>query len=117
MQRKSTEATEQQRIVQYCDTNGITMFAIPNGGKRDAKEAYFLKLSGVKAGVPDMFFAAARHGWHGLFIELKVGKNKLTKSQEKWLGDLRRLGYAAVMCVGYDEAIKIINWYYGGDFN
>ena len=32
------------------------LVAIPNGGKRNAKEAARMKAGGVKAGMPDMLF-------------------------------------------------------------
>lgn len=109
-----TEAIEQEAIVTYCAYKHITMFAIPNGGRRDAKEAMFLKRSGVKAGVPDMMFPAARHGYHGLFIELKVGRNKPTPAQERWLHDLNAAGYLARVAWGREQAMELIDWYFGG---
>lgn len=107
-----SEAQEQAKIVTYCTLRGIPMFAIPNGGKRDAKEAHFLKIEGVKPGVPDMMFPAARHGYHGLFIELKVGKNKPTDNQRQWLADLTEQGYLAEVCYGFEEARALIDDYF-----
>lgn len=57
------------------------MYHVPNGGKRDAATAVALKRQGVKAGVPDIMLPAARAGYHGLYIELKAGKNTTTKKQ------------------------------------
>lgn len=48
---------------------------VPNGGKRDKATATALKRQGVKAGVPDIVLPAVRAGYHGLYIELKAGKN------------------------------------------
>ena len=109
------EAIEQEKIVQFCEWQHIPMFAIPNGGRRDAKEAMFLKRSGVKAGVPDMMFPEAHRRAHGLFIELKVGKNKPTKAQEQWLDQLSNAGYLAVVCHDSEQAIEIIKWYFGDE--
>ena len=61
------------------------LYHIPNGGKRDAKTATILKRQGVKAGVPDLHLPVARGGYHGLYIELKVGDNTTTKKQKDWL--------------------------------
>lgn len=91
------------------------MYAVPNGGKRDPKEAMYLKRSGVKAGVPDMVFPKARHGYHGLYIELKVGRNKPTLNQEEWIEALNRNGYLAKVCWGREQAISLIDWYYGSE--
>lgn len=59
------------------------MYHVPNGGKRDAATAVALKRQGVKAGVPDIMLPAARAGYHGLYIELKAGKNTTTKKQKE----------------------------------
>ena len=65
------EAQEQETVVQWCEWNRIPVFAIPNGGKRDAAEAAHMKRQGVRAGVPDLCIPLARGGYHGLVIELK----------------------------------------------
>ena len=87
------------------------MHHIPNGGKRDKRTAVALKRQGVKAGVPDICLPVARNGYHGLYIELKAGKNKATKSQEKWQKFLNSQGYYAVICYGWHEAAKVIEEY------
>ena len=79
------EALEQEAVVKYCELKRIPIFAIPNGGKRNAKEAYFMKRTGVKAGVPDLCVPVAKKGYHGLYIEMKYGKNKPTEAQEEWM--------------------------------
>lgn len=57
-------------------------FAIPNGGRRDKKEALNLKRQGVKAGVPDIFIGIPSQGFHGAFIELKRKGGKVSESQQ-----------------------------------
>ena len=69
------------------------MHHVPNGGKRDRATAVALKRQGVKAGVPDIVLPAARAGYHGLYIELKTGKNTTTENQRRWLEYLRQQGY------------------------
>ncbi len=89
------------------------MFHIANGGYRDPREAANLKRQGVKAGVPDICLPVARGGYHGLYIELKYGKNKPTLEQQVWLGRLLRNGYEAKVCYGWEQAkneiIKYLN--------
>ena len=106
------EAIEQEKIITYCDWRHYPIFAIPNGGKRDAKEAMYLRRSGVRAGVPDMQVPVAKHGYHGLFIELKVGRNKPTEKQEQWLELLNKNGYLARVCRGAQEAMELLDWYF-----
>lgn len=96
------------------------MFAIPNGGERNPIVAAKLKAEGVKAGVPDIFLPSVRRdsgtiqcaGHAGLFIELKVKKNKLSLEQEKFFYALRERGYWVSRCYGWeaarDEIIKYL---------
>ena len=87
------------------------LFAVPNGGKRDPATAVRLQREGVKPGVPDLCLPVARQGWHGLFIELKWGKNKTTDKQNEWLERLAEQGYLAVVCYGWNEAVDVIKDY------
>lgn len=90
------------------------LFHIPNGGARDRVTGAQLKAAGVKAGVPDLFLPVARHGWHGLFIELKVNGNQPTDKQAAWLDALTAQGYLAVACWGWDDARTTLEAYLGG---
>ena len=109
-----SEAIEQINVVKYCAFLKIPIFAIPNGGSRDRREAANLKMQGVKAGVPDLCIPVARGKYHGLFIEMKYGKNKTTALQEEWLELLNKIGYCAAVCHGFDKAKTVIDWYMGG---
>lgn len=83
-------------------------FAIGNGGSRHLIEAINLKRSGTKAGIPDLMLAVARSVWHGLFVEMKYGKNKLSKEQLDWMHKLVDQGYDCAVCYSFDEARKVI---------
>ena len=74
------------------------MFHVPNGGKREKATAVALKRQGVKAGVPDIVLPVPRDGYHGLYIELKAGKNKPTQNQKRWLKFLQEQGYYTAVC-------------------
>lgn len=87
------------------------LYHIPNGGKRDARTAANLKRQGVKAGVPDLHLPVARGGYHGLYIELKVGKNRQTDKQKEWQKQLREQGYLATVCYGWQEAAQTLTGY------
>ena len=81
-----SESVEQIHLFQWARMQSCTMpelnllFHIPNGGKRNITTAKRLKAEGVKAGVPDLFLPVSRGGFFGLFIEMKVGKNKTTQT-------------------------------------
>ena len=79
------------------------LFHVPNGGRRNAREAAFLKSEGVTAGIPDLFLAEGRHGFHGLFIEMKAGKNTATPVQKEMMGRLGRAGYLCAVCRSFEE--------------
>ena len=92
------------------------MYHVPNGGKRNAKEAAMLKAEGVKAGVPDIVLPVARGGYHGLYVELKRRKSgSLSEDQKKYLGYLTKQGYCAVMCRGWMAAREVIMSYLKGE--
>lgn len=91
------------------------LYHIPNGGSRNKIEAANLKRQGVKAGVPDICLPVARSGFHGLYIELKAGRNKATEKQQEWLTALEREGYQAIVCCGWEEAKRAIEMYLRGE--
>lgn len=113
------EAAEQSTLIdwslccrgKYPELN--LLFHIPNGGSRNKREAANLKRQGVKADVPDLFLPVARGGYHGLFIEMKYGKNKPTDAQREWSAALNEQGYMAVVCYGFEDARDTIEKYLG----
>lgn len=121
-----TESQEQQTVIKWADMQplkefggkiGRFLFAIPNGGKRLQREAVRLRAEGVRAGVPDLYFAYPSNGYHGLFIEMKRAKKSLSHvsdEQIEWQERLNAAGYLAVVCYGADEAIKTITDYLNG---
>ena len=88
------------------------IFAIPNGGHRHVAAAKRMKAEGVMAGVWDIFVAVPTDGYGGMFIEMKVKPNRLTKSQQSFrerVGD----GYAWAVCYDWPEAVRAIGEYLG----
>lgn len=76
----------------------------PNGGKRNPREAGRLKAQGVMAGFPDLFLFVPRGGLHGLFVEMKAPKGRMSDSQKEVMQRLRSQGYECAVCYGFDEA-------------
>lgn len=87
------------------------LYHIPNGGKRDYTTAKRLKMEGVKAGVPDLCLPVPRGVYHGLYIEMKTGKNKTTDNQNRWLEELMKQGYCVAVCYGWEAASKVLTQY------
>lgn len=113
----------QQSIVDEADWRANQDFrwglllAIPNGQYRKGQRME----AGLRAGVPDLFLPVPRAAtatdiaYHGLWIELKVGKNKPTDNQVDWAFKLCEQGYYYVWM--HDDAskvIELIEWYLGG---
>lgn len=108
---KPTETQEQQAVVEWCDFMKIPIVHIPNEGKRSAYYGQQLKRAGMRKGFPDLFIPLACGSYHGLFVEMKVGRNKTTEDQERWLSLLCVNGYKTCVCYGYDEAVTEIKKY------
>ena len=101
---KRSETTEQIALFNWAKrTESILpelalMYHVPNEGKRS--NGGILKAAGLKSGVPDICLPVANNGFHGLYIELKFGKNKATKAQEEYMAMLNAQGYKTAVCLG-----------------
>ena len=118
MTRRDIEHQEQARLVKWVDEVALEqypelawLFAVPNGGRRDAVTGAKLKAEGVKPGVPDLVLPVPRGGYHGLWIEMKTEDGRMTPEQKEWQGFLRAQGYRADMCRGSREAAQMLLGY------
>lgn len=84
------------------------LHAIPNGGHRHKAVAARMRAEGVRRGVPDICLPVPRHGWHGLYLELKTRRGRMSPDQGWWLRHLREQGYFAVLCRGSASAQQTI---------
>lgn len=121
--RPGTEAAHQTAMFAWAALNThrfpelAYLFAVPNGGTRNKVEAGFLKAQGVRSGVPDIFLPVSRWGKHGLWIELKVGKNRPSENQQEWMAMLARHGYAVVVAYSWIEGTNYITQYLEENLN
>jgi len=90
------------------------IFAIPNGGKRNVREATRLKKEGVSSGVPDLHIPVPKGRYNGLWIEMKVAKGKLSFNQSTWIKMLESWGHKVAVCYGWEEAKETIIKYLEG---
>lgn len=116
--RKTGETAEQEKVIKWCRGIGKKKFAevehifsVPNEGKRTPYMAMKLKKEGMSSGVPDLFLPIIKNGYGGLWIEMKYGKNKLTKNQKSWIDYLDKAGYKCEVCYSADHAILAIKRY------
>lgn len=116
--RRVSEETEQIALYRWAaymsgKLPGIeSMYHIPNEGKRSIAAGARLKMAGLKAGIPDNHLPVARGGYHSLYIELKVDRNKPTQAQKDCMAKLAALGNAVAVCYGWEEAKECIEQYY-----
>lgn len=115
--KKRCEATEQERVINWATFYAKDfpeldlLYHVPNGGSRNQLEAANLKRQGVKAGVPDLVLPVPRQQFHGLYVEMKWGKNTTTDKQDWWLEQLQQQGYKTAVCWSADEAMDVIAEY------
>lgn len=93
------------------------LFAIPNGGARNAITAGRMKAEGVKKGVADIFLPVKKSETQfqfkasGLWIEMKVGNKKLSNEQYVFCDFVLRQGYRFYLAYSWEKAAKTIETY------
>jgi hypothetical protein len=119
-----TEHIEQAAVVAWAEDMSAKwpelamLFAVPNFAGHMGRAATRLragakaKREGRKAGVPDLVLPVARHGYHGLFIEMKRQRGgTVSPEQREWHTALREQGYAVYVCKGAFAAITVLTAY------
>lgn len=110
------EHDEQVRLVNWVrkheeEIPALKLFhSVPNGGFRSKRTAALMKAEGALAGVPDLFLPCPRW-WpdgsvsHGLYIEMKAAKGRLSIRQQEIIALLREQEYRVVVCYSAEAAI------------
>lgn len=117
--KNTTEHVEQTALFQWAFYNSRkhpelnNLYAIPNGAYVHIKTAKKLQQEGLKAGVPDIFLAVPKGGYHGLYVEMKVAYNKPRIEQIDWINRLTKSGYVCAVCWSYEDAKEVILEYLG----
>lgn len=88
------------------------LFAVPNGGRRDAVTGARLKAEGATAGVADLilFIPNRRHG--GLAIEMKTPNGRQSKEQREWQRKCEEAGNKYVLCRSAADFLREIDQYF-----
>ena len=87
------------------------IFAVPNGGARDAVTGRILKAEGVVAGVADLILLMPNKRHNCLCIEMKTEKGRQQASQKEWQEKIEAVGGKYIICRSFDEFTKAINEY------
>lgn len=109
MPRSNEESQIQRALLSYIAYSApeVFVFHVPNGGKRNPKEAANLKKDGVKAGVADLCIMYPNG--KTLFLELKSAKGSQKQSQKDFEVKCKVLGHAYDIAFSIDDGIEIIN--------
>lgn len=107
-----SEHTEQVKFVaRLRQLHRCLVFAVPNGGFRNKKEAAMLKAEGVLAGVPDLVVISPKLPGRTLFVEMKTLSGKVSKVQQDLIKRLNELGFEVIIGHGCEDAYsKFLTW-------
>jgi hypothetical protein len=122
-----TENAEQRAFVKWLKLHPKLkelIIKLNNEGKRTEAQAWNLKLMGLCKGASDLFIPypvkRANDQWyHGLFIEMKRNQNYTPsqRSTDTWIAQesfiklMKSMGYYAVMCYGWSDAVRVVELY------
>jgi len=109
---KREEAREQARLVACLRKHWSVIadtalrpivFAVPNGGSRDAREGANLKVQGVLAGIPDL--GIVMPAGEIIWVEMKAKDGALSGSQVLIHAHFEALGHEVSVCYSAEEVL------------
>ena len=95
------------------------IFHVPNAmsfGGSGGRGQFFGKLAklkkmGLVKGVADLFIAESEKGYHGCFLELKVGKNPQSPEQKQFEIAVTTRGYAYQVVRRFEDFKVVVDWF------
>lgn len=116
MEKLSSESVIQSHYLtwlklQYPIARKVTS-SFPNSGVRDPRYGARLKREGMTKGFPDLGVFFPSGGFHGLFIEFKTAKGRLSPEQKEVMANLEAQGYKCVVCKSLQEGIDATKDYF-----
>ena len=81
------------------------IFAVPNGGNRNAITGAILKAEGVRSGVPDLIVMCSGVI---LFIEMKQPKGTQNPNQKEFQKIVENMNYQYYICKSFDQFKNLI---------
>ena len=91
----------------------LLLFAVPNGGARNKREAGILKGEGVTAGVADVILLKPSGGFASLCVEFKTedkGSNQ-RDTQKRWQEVAETAGNKYVICRSFEDFYREVRNY------
>lgn len=111
------EAIDQERVIKWARDNENNypflwmLHSSLNGLKRTKNAQGKAKAQGMLSGVPDLFLPVPQSSYHGLYIEMKSEKGRVSVSQSRFLSVTNELGYQSIVCYSSEDAIEKIKEY------
>ena len=88
------------------------LFAVPNGGRRDAATGSRLKDEGVVSGVSDLILLMSNRRYSALLIEMKTSEGRQSVSQHWWQSVVCENGeYKYVVCRSLEDFMREVKDY------
>ena len=84
------------------------LFAVPNGGRRDAVTGAKLKEEGATSGVSDLILLRSNRFYGALCVEMKKPGGYQSPAQKEWQKDAEA---KYVVCRSLDEFMKVVTDY------
>jgi hypothetical protein len=112
MKYKGKERDFQRAIAGYLNSKSALFVHVPNEGKRSAIAGRQLVLQGLSKGCPDILIFDRNEQYNGFAIELKVGYNKASDEQLRWLDNLALRGWKTLISNDIDEVLHEIDAYF-----
>ena len=84
----------------------LVIYAVPNGGSRNVREAQRLKSEGVLAGVADLTILLPQG--KSLYIEMKVKGNRQTPNQKEFQQKAEALEHKYYVCYCFEDFENVI---------
>lgn len=98
--------------MEYIEQCGIHPFTATCGGVYVSRiQRCKIKKLGYKKGVPDIIVFVPKGKYHGLCIEVKTPKGRVTTEQRRWHDDLDRNGYFIIVPRSFEQAKHLIDEY------
>ncbi len=103
-----SEHDEQVVVVRWLRKQGIFVYAVPNGGLRDAITSKRLKDEGATSGIPDLQIVL--DGGRVIWLEMKRRKGGSVSTTQKAIHEkLEGLGHTVIVAKGAKEAVDLLS--------
>lgn len=90
----------------------LLLFAVPNGGARNKREAGIMKAEGVTAGVADVILLKPSGGYASLCIEFKTEDGRQQPTQKEWQTAVEEAGNKYVVVRSFDGFKEEVETYF-----